>query len=64
MFLITVNHKMKDAVMRILKILAAMVIIATLVFSCAAESEKLKKESKEAYPNQEWRRPPAHWAPP
>jgi hypothetical protein len=34
-----------------------------LTISCAADSEKLKEESKKAYPNQEWKRPPKHWSP-
>ena len=50
--------------MKILKTLAVSVAIAMLVISCAADSEKLRKASKEAYPNGEWRRPPAHWSPP
>ena len=50
--------------MKIIKTLAASVAIAILVISCAADSETLKKKSKEAYPNGEWRRPPAHWSPP
>jgi hypothetical protein len=51
-------------VMKILKTLGVLVTIVMLVISCASESEKLRKESKEDYPNQEWRRPPAHWSPP
>jgi len=50
--------------MKILKTLGVLVTIVMLVISCASESEKLRKESKEDYPNQEWRRPPAHWSPP
>jgi hypothetical protein len=50
--------------MKILKALGVFVAVALLAISCAADPEKLKKESKKAYPNQEWRRPPAHWSPP
>ncbi|MDH3799656.1 MAG: hypothetical protein OET21_09790 [Desulfobacterales bacterium] len=50
--------------MKILKALGVLVAVLMLTISCAAESEKLKKESKKDYPNQEWRRPPAHWSPP
>jgi hypothetical protein len=48
---------------KILKSLGALVAAAILAISCAADSEKLKKESKKAYPNQEWKRPPRHWSP-
>lgn len=44
--------------------MVALIAIAALTIACATDSEKLKKESKKAYPNQEWRRPPAHWSPP
>ena len=50
--------------MKMLKTLAVSVGIAMLVLSCAADSEKLRKASKKAYPNGEWRHPPAHWSPP
>ena len=50
--------------MKILKTLAVSVTIVMLVISCAVDSETLRKESKKAYPNEEWRRPPAHWSPP
>lgn len=58
------NNTIQDVFMKIFKILAAVVTIVMLAVSCATDLEKLKKESKEAYPNQEWRRPPAHWSPP
>jgi hypothetical protein len=50
--------------MKILGALCVMAAAALLAISCAADSEKLKEESKKAYPNQEWKRPPKHWAPP
>jgi hypothetical protein len=50
--------------MKILKALGVLVAVAMLTISCAADSEKRKKQSKKAYPNQEWRRPPAHWGGP
>jgi hypothetical protein len=55
---------MGDPAMKILKAVGVLVAVAILAISCAADSEKLKKESKKAYPNQEWKRPPAHWSPP
>jgi hypothetical protein len=50
--------------MKILGALCVMAAAALLAISCAADSEKLKEESKKAYPNQEWKRPPRHWSPP
>ena len=50
--------------MKILKSLVISAAIVMLVISCAADSKKVRKESKKAYPNEEWRRPPAHWSPP
>jgi hypothetical protein len=50
--------------MKIIKIMAILSAIAMLTVSCATDPEKRKKQSREAYPNQEWRRPPAHWSPP
>ena len=50
--------------MKILKALGVLVAIVMLTVSCAANSEKLKEESKKDYPNKEWRRPPGHWSGP
>ena len=50
--------------MKIFKAMAVLAAVALLAISCAADSEKLKEESKKAYPNQEWKRPPRHWSPP
>jgi len=48
--------------MNILKTLAVLLTIAMLIVSCT--SKNLKEESKKAYPNKEWQRPPKHWSPP
>jgi len=48
-----VNKIIGDVVMKILKTLAVSVTIVMLVISCAADSEKLRKESKKTY----------HWSP-
>ena len=48
--------------MKILKIFALLLTIAMLIGACT--SKNLKNESKEAYPNREWQRPPKHWSPP
>ena len=50
--------------MRILKTIVTLVTIAMLMLACATDPEERKKQSQKAFPNQEWRRPPAHWAPP
>jgi hypothetical protein len=39
---------MGDPAMKILKALGALIVISVLAISCAADSEKLKKESKSA----------------
>jgi hypothetical protein len=49
--------------MKILKALGILVAVVMLTISCATDSEERKKQSKKNYPNQEWRRPPAHWSP-
>jgi hypothetical protein len=51
-----------DDSMNILKTLAVLLTIAMLIVSCT--SKNLKEESKKAYPNKEWQRPPKHWSPP
>jgi hypothetical protein len=63
-FSLMLNTYAQDTVMKILKTIFAVMTIAMLIVSCAADPEKRKKQSQEAYPNQEWRRPPAHWSPP
>ena len=50
--------------MKILKVLGVLVAVVMLTISCATDPEERKKKSKEAFPNEEWRRPPAHWGGP
>jgi hypothetical protein len=59
----TMLEIMGDPAMKILKSLGILAAVLLLAISCAADSEKLKEESKKAYPNQEWKRPPRHWSP-
>jgi hypothetical protein len=50
--------------MKILKVIGVLVTVVMLTMSCAADSEKRKKDSNRNFSNQEWRRPPAHWGGP
>ena len=50
--------------MKFINIMAVLAAVAILTTACVTDPEERKKQSREAYPNQEWRRPPAHWAPP
>ena len=50
--------------MKFIKTMALLATVAMLTAACATDPEERKKQSREAYPNQEWRRPPAHWSPP